>query len=124
MDEVKTLEPSELRQLKAALEAVIEELGVNTTFRQVIALTTISLANQAGKNIGVRDIDRELGDLLPGSSSKLLKSMMHVETERKGAISNTVRAERDLNDLRAWNLHVTPKGIKALAAVLDAANGR
>jgi DNA-binding MarR family transcriptional regulator len=124
MDEVITLEPSELRQLKAALEAVIEELGVNTTFRQVIALVTISLANQAGKNIGVRDIDRELGDLLPGSSSKLLKSMMHVETERKGAISNTVRAERDLNDLRAWNLHVTPKGIKALAAVLDAANGR
>jgi len=124
MDDVITLEPSELRQLKAALEAVIEELGVNTTFRQVIALVTISLANQAGKNIGVRDIDRELGDLLPGSSSKLLKSMMHVETERKGAISNTVRAERDLNDLRAWNLHVTPKGIKALAAVLDASNGR
>ena len=124
MSEAEELSSTELRRLKAALEAVIEELGVNTTFRQVITLITITLANQAGKDIGVKDISQELGDLQPGAGSKLLKSMMHVETDRKGPIANTVRAERDIHDLRSWNLFTTSKGIDALAAILDAANGR
>lgn len=124
MSEAQELSTTELHRFKAALEAVIEELGVNTTLRQVITLVTITLANQAGKNIGVKDISRELGDLQPGAGSKLLKSMMHVETDRKGPIANTVRAERDPHDLRSWNLHTTSKGVDALAAILDAANGR
>jgi DNA-binding MarR family transcriptional regulator len=121
---VENLPSLELRRLRRVLETIVDELGVNTTLRQVIALCIIAQANKAGRELGVRDIDREMGDLPDGSASKFLRSMMHVETERKAGIANTVRAERDQNDLRSWNLHLTPKAIEALEAVLDAAAGR
>jgi len=124
MSEVEKLSAVELRRLKRALEVIIEELGTQTTLRQVISLITIALSNQAGKVVGVRDLDRALGDLSPGSASKLLKPMMHVETARKAGIANTVIAERDPNDLRSWNLHLTPKAVDALEEVLDAMHGR
>lgn len=124
MSEVEKLSSVELRRLKRALEEITEELGVQTTLRQVISLITIALANQAGKNIGVRDLDRELGNLADGSASKLLKPMMHVETARKAGIANTVRQERNPDDLRSWHLHLTPKAIDALGEVLNAMHGR
>jgi DNA-binding MarR family transcriptional regulator len=114
----------ELRRLRRALETIIEELGVNTTLRQVLALLIIAQANQSGREIGVRDLDKELGDLADGSASKLLKSMMHVETERKAGVSNTVRAERNPDDLRSWHLHLTPKAVDALEGVLAAVGGK
>jgi hypothetical protein len=50
--------------------------------------------------------------------------MLHVETPRKGDLANTLEAQRDPVDLRKWDLHVTRKGIDALAAVVNALNGR
>lgn len=46
--------------------------------------------------------------------------MMHVETERKPGVANTVRSERDPHDLRKYNLELTPKGIEAVAKIIAA----
>lgn len=100
----------QLNRLLKALGAAVEGLGPNLPPRQLMALLLIAQANRSGVPIGVRDIDLALGDLHNGSSSKLLRTMMHVEGERKAGVANTVRAERDPTDLRKWDLHLTPKG--------------
>lgn len=115
---VEALDTTHARALFIALEAAIAQLGAHTPIRQLMALIAIALANQRGVPIGVRDIDRQLGDLTSGSASKLLRTMMHVEGERKPAIADTVMSKRDAEDLRKWNLYLTPKGADALANIL------
>ena len=84
-----------------------------------MALLLIADANRTGTPIGVRDIDQALGDLHNGSSSKLLRTMMHVEGERKAGVANTVRAERDPTDLRKWDLFLTEKGKSIVAKIIE-----
>ena len=115
-----SLPTNAIRRLLRALDTAVEELGANTPIRQVMALLVIALANKSGKQIGVREVDHQLGDLTSGSASKLLRSMMHIETERKPGVANTVRSERDPKDLRKWDLFLTPKGIDALGKIVDA----
>lgn len=107
-----------LNRMIGALDVAVEELGPNLPPRQLMALLLISQANRSGVPIGVRDIDAALGDLHSGSSSKLLRTMMHVEGERKAGVANTVRAERDPTDLRKWDLHLTPKGEEIVEKIL------
>jgi DNA-binding MarR family transcriptional regulator len=107
-----------LNRMLAALGTAIDELGANLPPRQLMAILLIARANRAGTPIGVRDIDFELGDLKSGSSSKLLRTMMHVEGERKQGVANTVKAERDPKDLRKWNLTLTPKGEEVVNKIL------
>ena len=121
---VDVVNTQELRRLRAGLEVVIEELGVQATLRQVLALVIVALAEQAGRPIGVAVLDRELGDLSPGTSSKVVRQMLHVETPRKGDLANTLQAERDPVDLRKWDIKLTSKGIDALVAIVNAMNGR
>lgn len=118
-DAVEALDVTHARALFKALEVAIEQLGVHTPIRQLMALIAIALANRRGDTIGVRDIDRELGDLPSGSASKLLRTMMHVEGERKPGVADTVVSKRDAEDLRKWNLYLTPKGADALINILD-----
>lgn len=108
-----------LNRLLKALGTAVDELGANLPPRQLMALLIIARANRQGIPVGVRDIDYELGDLKNGSSSKLLRTMMHVEGERKAGVANTVRAERDPQDLRKWNLTLTPKGEAIVNQILD-----
>lgn len=112
-----------LRRLLRTLEVTVEKLGPNTPIRQVMTLLHIAAANKYARPIGVRDIDHELGDLASGSASKLLRSMMHVETTKKPGVASTVYAERDPNDLRKWDLHLTAKGAEAVSAIINAAEG-
>ncbi len=112
-------EAVKLNRLIKALDAAVAELGPNTPPRQLMALLLIADANRDGTPIGVRDIDIALGDLHNGSSSKLLRTMMHVEGERKAGVANTVRAERDPKDLRKWDLHLTEKGKAIVAKIIE-----
>lgn len=107
-----------LSRLLRSLDTAVEELGANLPPRQLMALLLIAKANKAGQPIGVRDIDHQLGDLHSGSASKLLRTMMHVEGERKAGVANTVVADRDPTDLRKWNLRLTPKGEDIVKAIL------
>lgn len=107
-----------LNRLLRALGAAVDELGANLPPRQLMALLLIAKANKMGEPIGVRDIDYKLGDLASGSASKLLRTMMHVEGERKAGVANTVVADRDPTDLRKWNLKLTPKGEDIVKAIL------
>lgn len=107
-----------LNRLLRVLDTAVEELGPNLPPRQLMALLMIAEANRTGVPIGVRDIDRALGDLHSGSASKLLRTMMHVEGERKPGVANTVRAERDPSDLRRWDLFLTPKGQEVVEKIL------
>lgn len=107
-----------LNRLLRALDTAVEELGANLPPRQLMALLLIARANAAGEPIGVRDIDKMLGDLHSGSASKLLRTMMHVEGQRKAGTANTVVAERDPNDLRKWELRLTDKGKDIVEKVL------
>ncbi|WP_336976864.1 hypothetical protein [Altererythrobacter fulvus] len=88
-----------------------------------MALLIIALADKAGRPIGVTDIDQQLGGLKSGTASKLLRTMMHIEAEKKADVANTVYAERDPKDLRRWDLHLTPKGISAARAIARAMEG-
>jgi DNA-binding MarR family transcriptional regulator len=106
------------------LEALIEELGTQATLRQAVALTVVALANKAGIPAGVAMLDRELGVSSPGTTSKVIKAMVHVETPRKGSLSNTLVAERDPDDFRKWGLTVTPKGVEALTSVIAGMQGK
>ena len=115
---------STLTKILRTLETAVDELGANTPIRQVMALIVVAIANKAERPVGVRDVDRELGDLKSGTASKLLRSMMHVETERKPGVANTIRSERDPLDLRRWDLFVTSKGADALAKITKAAEGK
>jgi DNA-binding MarR family transcriptional regulator len=108
-----------LTKMIAALGTAVDELGANLPPRQLMALLLIARANRAGVPIGVGDIDQQLGDLHTGSASKLLRTMMHVEGERKAGVANTVRAERDPTDLRKWYLYLTPKGEEAVDKILN-----
>ena len=99
-----------LNRLLRALDTAVAELGPNLPPRQLMALLMVARAAAADTPIGVRDIDMQLGDLHSGSASKLLRTMMHVEGERKAGVANTVAAERDPHDLRRWNLRLTEKG--------------
>lgn len=99
-----------LNRLIKVMDAAVEELGPIFPPRQLLALLLIAQANRSEVPIGVRDIDMALGDLHSGSSSKLLRTMMHVEGERKPGVANTVIAERDPKDLRKWDLKLTEKG--------------
>lgn len=117
------LSATDVGRLLAALDAAVEALGAHTTIRQVMALLVVARSNKAGAPVGVRDIDRELGDLSSGSASKLLRSMMHVETERKPGVANTIISVRDASDLRRWDLFLSPKGIDAVIAILAAMKG-
>ena len=121
---VDALNTTELRRLRAGLEAIIEELGTQATLRQALALVIVVLAEQVGRPIGVATLDRELGDLSPGTSSKVVRQMLHVETPRKGDLANTLQAERDAVDLRKWDLKATRKGIDTLATIVNTMNGR
>lgn len=107
-----------LIRILRVMNAVVDELGPNLPPRQLMALLLIAQANRRGEPIGVRDIDMLLGDLHSGSSSKLLRTMMHVEGERKAGVANTVVAERDPHDLRKWDLKLTPKGQEAVDKIL------
>lgn len=107
-----------LGRLLRVLGTAVDELGPNLPPRQLMALLLIAKANQDGEPVGVRDIDVALGDLANGSSSKLLRTMMHVEGERKSGVANTVVADRDPRDLRKWNLHLTPKGEEIVEKIL------
>lgn len=107
---LKNSQGSQLNRVLALLGTAVDELGPNLPPRQLMALLLIARANVAGTPIGVRDIDLLLGDLPSGSASKLLRTMMHVEGSRKTGVADTVRAERDLKDLRKWELHLTDKG--------------
>lgn len=115
--------PIAVRRVLRAFETTVEELGPGTPLRQVMILLLIAEANRSGIPIGVRDIDHHLGDLKSGSASKLLRSMMHVETERKPGVAHTVTAVRDTNDLRRWDLHLTPKGKDAVSAIARTLEG-
>lgn len=117
------MKQADLQRLLAALKVAVEELGPNTPPRQIMALLLVALHNKSGKAIGVSDVDEELGDLKSGSASKLLRSMMHVETERKPGVANTIRSERDAKDLRRWDLYVTLKGAEALSRIVQAFTG-
>lgn len=108
----------QLNRLLRALDTAVDELGANLPPRQLMALLLIAKANRAGEPIGVRDIDMQLGDLASGSASKLLRTMMHVEGERKAGVANTVEAERDPTDLRKWNLKLTKKGEDIVEKIL------
>ena len=118
--ELKSLSLSQMKRLFRALDVAVDELGPNLPPRQLMALLAVAIANRSDEPIGVRDIDYKLGDLHSGSASKLLRSMMHVETERKPGVANTVRSERDPHDLRKYNLELTPKGIEAVAKIVAA----
>lgn len=118
--ELKSLSLPQMRRLFRALDVAVNELGPNLPPRQLMALLAVAIANRSDEPIGVRDIDHKLGDLHSGASSKLLRSMMHVETERKPGVANTVRSERDPHDLRKYNLELTPKGIEAVAKITAA----
>ncbi len=118
--ELKSLSLPQMRRLFRALNVAVNELGPNLPPRQLMALLAVAIANRSDEPIGVRDIDYKLGDLPSGTSSKLLRSMMHVETERKPGVANTVRPERDHHDLRKYNLELTPKGIDAVAKIIAA----
>lgn len=107
-----------LSRIIGALGTAVEELGANLPPRQLMALLLIAQANRRGEPIGVRDIDHALGDLQSGSASKLLRTMMHVESERKAGVANTVIAERDPKDLRKWNLVLTPRGQEIVDKIL------
>jgi DNA-binding MarR family transcriptional regulator len=115
---------AELRRLRSTLEVIIDELGTQATLRQALTLTITAIANKAAHPIGVAVLDKELGNLSPGTSSKIVKQMVHIETPRKGSLANTLEARRDPNDFRKWELLVTEKGSSALASVLDTMNGR
>lgn len=110
---------AKLQRLLRTLDTAVDELGPNLPPRQLMALLMIARANAAGDPIGVRDIDMHLGDLKSGSASKLLRTMMHVEGERKAGVANTVRAERDPKDLRKWDLVLTPKGEEIVIKILQ-----
>jgi DNA-binding MarR family transcriptional regulator len=112
------MQGDKLNRLLRALDTAVEELGPNLPPRQLMALLMIAEANRTGVPIGVRDIDRALGDLSSGSASKLLRTMMHVEGERKPGVANTVRADRDPADLRRWDLVLTPKGQEIVEKIL------
>ena len=118
--ELKSLSVSQMKRLFRALYVAVEELGPNLPPRQLMALLAVAIANRTDQTIGVSDVDERLGDLHSGSASKLLRSMMHVETERKPGVANTVRSERDPHDLRKYNLELTPKGIEAVAKIIAA----
>ncbi len=118
--ELKSLSLSQMKRLFRVLYVAVEELGPNLPPRQLMALLAIAIANRTDQTIGVSDVDDRLGDLHSGSASKLLRSMMHVETERKPGVSNTVRSERDPHDLRKYNLELTPKGIRAVSKIIAA----
>ncbi|KPP90275.1 hypothetical protein [Erythrobacter sp. HL-111] len=105
-------------RLFKALQTAVEELGPNLPPRQLMALLLIAEADRVGSPIGVRDIDRALGDLPNGSASKLLKTMMHTEGPRKAGVANTVISERDPTDLRRYTLTLTPKGRQIVEKVL------
>lgn len=108
-----------LQRLLRALNTAVEGLGPNLPPRQLMALLLIAKANAAGEPIGVRDIDNLLGDLKSGSASKLLRTMMHVEGDRKAGVANTVRAERDPKDLRKWDLVLTQKGQDIVKQIIE-----
>jgi len=108
-----------LQRLLRTLSTAVDELGPNLPPRQLMALLLVARANAAGEPIGVRDVDMHLGDLKSGSASKLLRTMMHVEGERKSGVANTVRAERDPTDLRKWDLVLTPKGHDIVEKILS-----
>lgn len=114
------LSPREMTRLFRALGVAVDELGANTTVRQIMALMAVGLANRREEPIGVSDIDRELGNTHSGTASKILRSMMHVETERKPGVANTVKAERNPSDFRRWDLHLTPKGLDAVSKIISA----
>lgn len=116
-ERLRDLPVLELRSLLKSLAVAVDELGAHTPIRQVMALMVVALANKAEQPLGVRDVDQALGDLTSGSASKLLRSMMHVETERKPGVANTIRSERDPKDLRKWDLFVTQKGVDALVKI-------
>lgn len=118
--ELKSLSVSQMKRLFRVLYVAVEELGPNLPPRQLMALLAVAIANRTDQTIGVSDVDERLGDLHSGSASKLLRSMMHVETERKPGVANTVRSERDPHDLRKYNLELTPKGIEAVAKIIAA----
>lgn len=107
-----------LNKLLGALGTAVDELGASLPPRQLMALLLIAKANRNGEPIGVTDIDQQLGDLHTGSASKLLRTMMHVEGERKTGVANTVVAERDPTDLRKWHLRLTQKGADAVEKIL------
>ena len=69
-------------------------------------------------------LDREMGGLSPGNSSKVIKQMLHVQTPRKGSLANTIESVRNPEDLRKWELFPTAKGIEALKNILAVMNGR
>lgn len=117
---LEDLPPREMVRLFRALAIAVDELGAHTTVRQIMTLLAIGLANRRDEAIGVSDIDRELGNTPSGTASKLLRSMMHVETERKPGVANTVKSERNQNDFRRWDLYLTPKGLEAVAKVVAA----
>lgn len=108
-----------LNRFLRSLNVAVDELGPNLPPRQLMALLLIARANTSGLPIGVRDIDQMLGDLGSGSASKLLRTMMHVEGQRKAGVANTVRAERNPDDLRKWDLYLTEKGQEIVARILD-----
>ncbi len=108
-----------LNKLINAMDTAVNELGPNLPPRQLMALLHIARANRAGEAIGVRDIDMALGDLHNGSASKLLRTMMHVEGERKAGVANTVQADRNPKDLRKWNLSLTHKGEEIVNKILE-----
>lgn len=110
---------TKLHRILRTLDTAVDELGPNLPPRQLMALLLIAQANIKGEPIGVRDIDMHLGDLKSGSASKLLRTMMHVEGERKAGVANTVRAERDPTDLRKWDLVLTPKGHDIVEKILS-----
>ena len=114
----------ELRKLKSLFDTVEAELGSQATLRQVNALVAVAIANKAGRPIGVAVLDKELGGLSPGTSSKIIKQMVHIETPRKGSLANTLIANRDPEDFRKWHLEVTSKGVEALASILDIQEGK
>lgn len=114
---------ADLRRALAMLRTASDELGPGTPMRQIMALILVALADRQEESIGVTDIDRELGDLKSGSASKLLRSMMHVETDRKPGVANTIATERSPTDLRRWELRLTDKGADALADIIGAMKG-
>jgi len=117
-EQLESVSADSLRRLFSALNCAVKELGPHTPLRQLMTLILIALANKGNAPIGVRDIDKQLGELPSGTASKLLKSMMHVETERKPGVADTVHSERDPTDLRKWHLHLTAKGSDALSKII------
>ena len=122
--QIDQIPAADLRRLRSLLESMIEELGTQATLRQAVALTVVALANKAGTPAGVAMLDREMNVSAPGTTSKVIKAMVHTETPRKGSLANTLVAERDPDDFRKWGLSVTPKGIEALTSVIAAMQGR